>query len=117
TADGKPVFHDETAPDHRSELLRHWLGGLTTTMNGAVSYLCPTINSYRRMIDFAAVPVTPTWGEENKSAAIRLISGNPDLARIAHRIGTADLNPYFSMAFTLAPPPAALPTRLSPPTP
>lgn len=114
-ADGRPAFYDEQAPDRRSEMLHHWLGGLTETMNGAVSYLCPTINSFRRMIDFAAVPVTVSWGEENKSAAIRLISGKPNLARIEHRIGAADLNPYLAMAVILAGGVAGLKHRLSPP--
>ena len=31
----------------------------------------PTINSFRRQVDFAAVPTTPTWGEDNKGAAVR----------------------------------------------
>lgn len=113
--DGESVFFDGEAPGHRSELLNHWLGGLMQTLSGAVSYLCPTINAYHRLVDFTAVPVTPTWGEENKTTAIRLISRTPKVARIEHRVGSADLNPYLAMAVILAGGIAGVRNKLTPP--
>ena len=44
------------------------------------SILAPTVNSYRRMVGFAAAPTTPTWGEENKSTGLRVISRSEKLA-------------------------------------
>ena len=72
--DGEPAFFDAPSIDHRSADMRHWIGGLIATMPGAVSILAPTVNSYRRMVGFAAAPTTPTWCEENKSTALRGIS-------------------------------------------
>ena len=102
TRDGEPAFFDANAPDNRSELMRHWIGGLMATMPAAHSFLTPTINSYRRMADFQAAPVVATWAEENKSTALRVISRSEKLARVEHRVGSADINPYLAMAAILA---------------
>lgn len=102
TSGDKPVFYDESAPGHRSELMKQWMAGIVKTMPGAVSYLCPTINAFRRIRDFAAPPVTATWGNENKSAALRTVSHSPGATRIEHRLGGADMNPYLAMAVILA---------------
>ena len=80
THGGEPVFY---APDGAmSPTMQHWIGGLVATMPAAVSLLAPTVNSYRRMIGFAAAPTTPTWGEENKSTGLRVISRSEKLARV-----------------------------------
>ena len=100
--DGAVSFFDGDAPDHRSALMRHWIGGLTATMPAAHSMLTPTINSYRRLVGFAAAPTVVSWGEENKSVALRVISRSPKLARVEHRVGAADLNPYLALAAILA---------------
>jgi glutamine synthetase len=102
TRDGQSVFGRD--PDSRApnDLLGQWLGGLMATLPGAVSYLCPGINGYRRLTDFAGPPTTPTWGEENKSVALRLVTRTPAASRIEHRIGSADLNPYLALAVILA---------------
>ena len=80
----------------------NWLAGLCATMPGAMSYLCPTVNSYRRFTHYAAVPMTVTWGEENKSAALRTISRSENTCRIEHRVGAGDLNPYLALAAIIA---------------
>ncbi len=112
---GKPAFYDSTQPDNRSQLLRNWIGGIIKTMPGAVSYLCPTINSYRRLKEFSAPPLTATWGEENKSTALRLVSRTPKSTRIEHRLGAADLNPYLGIAVILAGGLAGVNNKIEPP--
>jgi glutamine synthetase len=71
-------------------------------MPGALSILAPTVNSYRRMVGFAAAPTTPTWGEENKSTGLRVISRSEKLARVEHRVASADVNVYLALAVILA---------------
>jgi len=100
--DGVPAFYDASSPDRRSTLLRHWIGGLMATMPAAHSFLTPTINSYRRMVGFAAAPLVVSWGEDNKSTALRIISRSEKLARVEHRVGAADVNPYLGLAAILA---------------
>jgi glutamine synthetase len=100
--EGEPAFYDATAADGRSVVMRHWIGGLMATMPAAHSFLTPTINSYRRMADFQAAPVVASWAEENKSTALRVISRSASLARVEHRVGAGDINPYLALAAVLA---------------
>jgi glutamine synthetase len=100
--DGRSAFYDATSPDGRTAVMRHWIGGLIATMPAAHSFLTPTINSYRRMVGFAAAPLVVSWGEDNKSTALRVISRSEKLARVEHRLGAGDLNPYLGIAAILA---------------
>lgn len=100
--EGESAFYDASTADGRTQLMRHWIGGLLATMPAAHSFLTPTINSYRRMVGFAAAPMFVSWAEENKSVALRVISRSAGLARVEHRAGAADLNPYLALAALLA---------------
>ncbi|HZN14277.1 MAG TPA: glutamine synthetase family protein [Acidimicrobiales bacterium] len=108
--DGSPAFAE-------GDLIRHWVAGSLATATGATSIYTPTINSFRRQVDFAAVPTTPTWGEENKGAAFRTITRSGALARVEHRIASADANPYLVLATVLAGGMAGLEEKLEPPAP
>lgn len=100
TRDGAPVFY---APDgEMSETTSRWIGGLMAHADAATSLLCPTINSYRRMVGFAAAPTVASWGEDNKSAAYRVLSIAPQAARVENRVAGGDANPYLVLAVTLA---------------
>jgi glutamine synthetase len=108
--DGASVFDtDENA-------LRLWVGGSLATISGAMSICAPTINSYRRQVDFAAVPTTPTWGEDNKGAAVRTIRRAGGV-HVEHRLAAADANPYLVIAAVLAGGLAGLEERIDPPEP
>jgi glutamine synthetase len=98
--DGEPVFY---APDGAmSPTMQHWVGGLMASAAALTSFACPTINSYRRMVGFAAAPTVASWGEDNKSAALRVLSIAPAAARIEYRVAGGDANPYLVVASVLA---------------
>ncbi|MBV1878379.1 MAG: glutamine synthetase family protein [Pseudomonadales bacterium] len=109
------VFFSAQMPHNRSSIMLQWLAGIMATLHGAVSYLCPTINSYRRFSQYAAAPMTATWGEDNKSTAIRTISTNDSSCRIEHRLPAGDCNPYLALAIILAGGLAGIKHQLSPP--
>jgi glutamine synthetase len=109
--DGAPVFAED------GEALRYWVGGTLVTVAGATSICVPTINSFRRQVDFAAVPTTPTWGEDNKGAAVRTITRPAASLRVEHRLAAADANPYLVLAAILAGGLAGLEERIDPPDP
>lgn len=109
---GTPVFADENG---RTDFLLHWLAGILATTHGATSVLCPTINSFRRFAEFSAPPTTASWGEENKSAALRVVSRAPDAARIENRVAAGDANPYLALAVILAGGLAGIKHDLTPP--
>ena len=56
-----------------AELLRRWVAGILATLPGAMSFLVPNPNSYRRQVELTGPPMTVTWGEDNKSAALRTV--------------------------------------------
>ncbi|HEY0518572.1 MAG TPA: glutamine synthetase family protein [Ilumatobacteraceae bacterium] len=113
---GAPMFY---APDGHelSDLTRHWIGGLMATMPAATSIFCPNINSYRRMIGFAAAPTVASWGEDDKSAAVRVLSRSPKAARIENRVAGGDANPYLVLAAVLAGGIAGIEKAIEPPPP
>jgi glutamine synthetase len=99
-ADGTSVFH--TSGGAQSDTMRHWIGGLIATMPGATSVLSPTVNSYRRLVGWAAAPTTPTWAEDNKTTAVRVLTRSASASRIEHRLAAADANVYLVLAVVLA---------------
>ncbi|MDG1907807.1 MAG: hypothetical protein P8I81_02960 [Pseudomonadales bacterium] len=102
THEGAPVFYDSEQPGNRSDLMNRWLAGQVVNLPAYVSFLSPTINSYRRFRDYSAVPMTTTWSMDNRSTALRLITSSQSATRIENRIGAADLNPYLALATTIA---------------
>lgn len=113
--DGQPAFYDESAPERRSTLMMHWIGGLLATMAGSVSLVAPTINSYHRLSGFGGGPNTPTWCGENKTTALRTVSRAPSLARIEYRVASSDANPYLLAAAVLGGGLAGIEERIEPP--
>ena len=114
--DGVPVFY---APDGHelSDLSRHWIGGLMATMPAATSIFCPNVNSFRRMVGFVAAPTVASWGEDDKTAAVRVLSRSPKAARIENRVAGADANPYLVLAAVLAGGIAGMEQTIEPPAP
>ncbi len=114
TREGVPVFFDASSSNGKSALFKNWLGGLMATMPAAVSFQCPTINSFRRLVEFAIVPTTKTWGEQNRSTGLRSITASPLSTRVESRVGSADLNPYLALTTLLAGGIAGLNHQLNP---
>lgn len=115
--DEESVFHDPDQPDSRSEIYRHWIGGVMATMRAAQLFSYPNVNSYRRIVELAGAPTTVTWGGDNKTTAMRAMSQSPGAARAELRIPGADSNPYLVMAATLAGGLAGLDEMIEPPPP
>jgi len=115
--DGQSAMFDPDEPDNKSVLFKHWLGGLMATLPAAVSLQCPTINSFRRLMEFSAVPTTVTWGEENRTTGLRAITTNSTGTRVENRLGSADLNPYLALTTILAGGIAGLNHKLEPGNP
>ena len=68
-----------------------------------MALLAPNVNSYRRYEPNIFVPISRSWGHENRSVALRVpASGGGAARRIEHRIAGADANPYLVTAAVLA---------------
>ena len=113
--DGRNAFYSDTDEGHRSELMRQWVAGVLATLPAAMSFLTPNVNSYRRLVELTGPPMTVTWGEDNKSAALRTITREEGGARIEHRVPSADCNIYLALASMLAGGLIGVEDRLEPP--
>jgi glutamine synthetase len=81
-----------------SETMRHFIGGVMEAMAGTTSLALPFITSYRRLIPLEGPPTTLTWGNHNKTTALRAILGHPAYSRIEYRLPGSDSNVYLVAA-------------------
>lgn len=99
--DGRSAFAEGDGGAGTSETMRHFLGGLTAYLSDIFLFLAPTVNSYKRLRPGTFAPATVTWGEDNRTVALRLV-GKGRARRIENRIPGADVNPYLAYAGMLA---------------
>lgn len=99
--EGRNVFVEAVEGTWEPRLL-HAIGGLRATMGEAMLVFAPHANSWRRFASQSYAPVSPTWGVNNRSVALRIPAGNPAARRIEHRPAGVDANPYLVVATVLA---------------
>lgn len=85
-----------------SETLRHAIGGALELLPESMAFLAPNVNSYRRFEPNIFVPISRSWGFENRSVAMRVPIGPGRARRIESRVAGADANPYLALATLLA---------------
>ena len=99
------VFSDDSPSG--SSLLREAVGGCLDSLKDCMLLFAPNLNSYRRFQTKSHAPLSPSWGYENRTAAIRIPASDPSATRLEHRVSGADVNPSpsgqdFSPLFTEA---------------
>ena len=85
-----------------NDTIRHAIGGLRATMGESMLVFAPHANSWRRFASQSYAPVSPTWGVNNRSVALRIPAGDIRARRIEHRPAGVDANPYLVAATVLA---------------
>jgi len=98
--DGQNAFASADAGGNT--LLSHAIGGLAATMSESMLVFAPTANSYRRFRPECYVPLSPSWGINNRGVALRIPADDPGNRRVEHRVAGADANPYLLVAAVLA---------------
>ncbi len=76
--------------DPFSDELRHTVGGLLAFMNPGMKFFAPSDDSYRRFVKGANVPVTVSWGTNNRTVAVRLPTKALNDKHIEHRVAGSD---------------------------
>lgn len=94
---GNNLFNDES-----ENKLLHAVAGVLKIMPESLSIFVPNLNAFRRLAPQSNVPVSPTWGYENRSVAARIPSSDAQNQRIEYRVGGADANPYLALASLMA---------------
>lgn len=95
TGEDGNAFYSADGP---SEVMRHFIGGVMAAMPGTASLALPFITSYRRLKQLEGPPTTVTWGHNNKTTAVRAITGHPAYSRIEYRLPGSDANVYLVAA-------------------
>ncbi len=99
---GQNVFWDALAKHHISDVMRHYVAGVLTTLPEFMLMYAPNVNSYKRYVALTWAPTNLTWGVDNRTCALRAITSNAGAIRIENRVPGADLNPYLAFAASLA---------------
>lgn len=95
---GRNIFVGADGP---SKALMHSVGGLLSFMQESTAIFAPHANSYRRLTPSEHAPTYASWGFDNRSAAVRVITASKPATRIEHRVAGADSNPYLVLATIL----------------
>ena len=98
--DESPLF--AAVDGSESALARQAVGGILDHLPALVLFGAPTVNSYKRYEQGSFAPLTATWSGDNRSAAIRSLLDSPEASRLELRTASADANPYWLVAATLA---------------
>ncbi|MCA1411950.1 glutamine synthetase [Bradyrhizobium sp. NBAIM20] len=98
SSDGQNAFYDSNAVGNFSKVMRQFIAGQLNYMNEFCVLAAPNFNSYKRLVPGCWAPICPSWGVDNRSCAVRAISGEPSVHRLEYRLAGADVNPYLALA-------------------
>ena len=98
---GKNLFSTEDGQD--TKLFRNYIGGLQKYLPSALPLMAPNVNSYRRFGHKETdSPINVEWGQDNRTAGLRVPVAKPENRRVENRLPGADGNPYLTITATLA---------------
>ncbi|HLG87251.1 MAG TPA: glutamine synthetase family protein [Alphaproteobacteria bacterium] len=97
---GRNLFADENGND--TQLLLQYIAGLQKYIPAAMPLMAPNVNSYRRLIQGEDAPINVHWGQDNRTAGLRVPVSTPQSRRVENRVAGADANPYLAIAASLA---------------
>ena len=97
---GQNIFSNETGG--ASDLFYGFLGGLQRYVPEAMLLFAPYVNSYKRFLNPFASPVNLAWAVDNRTVGLRVPASEPDARRVENRLAGSDVNPYLSIAASLA---------------
>ncbi|WP_149276988.1 glutamine synthetase family protein [Pareuzebyella sediminis] len=98
----KNLFFDDSSEGNMSDMMQSYTAGQLHCLPEILPMFAPTINSYKRLVEGAWAPTTLTWGHDNRTCALRVLSASEKSTRIEHRVVGSDVNPYLAMAACLA---------------
>jgi glutamine synthetase len=117
---GKNLFYDGKDKYKLSSLAYHFMGGQLKYIREMAAVLCPTVNSYKRLVRGYEAPVYICWGQRNRSALIRVprySEGREKSTRLELRCSDSSCNPYLAFAVMLAAGLKGIEDEIEPPNP
>ncbi len=100
---GKNSFYEKGKYANMNKLALSYIAGLLKHSRALCAFTNPSTNSYKRLVPGFEAPVAITFGQANRSAAIRIPSyvNNPEETRLEYRPPDATANPYMLMSAML----------------
>lgn len=102
---GKNLFYDPRDKYRLSNKAYSFIAGQLHHIKGMMSVLCPTVNSYKRLVTGFEAPVYISWARINRSALMRVpqwFVERTSAARIELRCPDPACNPYLAFSVMLA---------------
>ncbi len=96
------LFYAEKDKNKMSDLLKSYIAGQLYCLPFILPLYAPTVNSYKRLVEGAWAPTTPTWAVDNRTVALRALPLGSKSARVETRVVGSDSNPYLAMSACLA---------------
>lgn len=114
------AFYDKEHKYNLSRAAYNFISGQIKHIGAMCAILCPTVNSYKRLVSGFEAPVYVTWASMNRSALLRVpkwFKGKEEAARIELRCPDPACNPYLAFAVMLAAGLDGIKNNLEPPEP
>ena len=114
------AFYDKDHKYNLSKLAFNFIAGQIKHIDAMCAILCPTVNSYKRLVSGFEAPVYVTWAAMNRSALLRVpkwFKANQQAARIELRCPDPTCNPYLAFAVMLKAGLDGIKNNLEPPEP
>ncbi len=116
----KNAFYDKDHEYNLSKVAYSFIAGQIKHINAMCALLCPTVNSYKRLVSGFEAPVYVTWAAMNRSALLRVpkwFKAKKEAARIELRCPDPACNPYLAFAVMLKAGLDGMKNNLTPPEP
>ncbi|QCB97627.1 glutamine synthetase [Arthrobacter sp. PAMC25564] len=94
-SDGINVFSTKDVEGQvHSDVMRRYLSGLVAHQLELQAIALPTVNDYKRIVDYSFSPTQVCWGLDNRMVGVRCITNAGPGTRLEVRWAAADANPY-----------------------
>jgi glutamine synthetase len=114
------AFYDKEHQYNLSKIAYNFIAGQIKHIDAMCAILCPTVNSYKRLVSGFEAPVYVTWAAMNRSALLRVpkwFGQKQEAARIELRCPDPSCNPYLAFAVMLKAGLDGIKNDLKPPEP
>src|SRR5580658_3445827 len=113
------AMYDENGYAGLSQTALYYIGGLLKHARALCAFICPTVNSYKRLTPGFEAPVNLVYSQRNRSAACRipLYSKSPKAKRVEFRCPDPSCNPYIAFSAMLMAGLDGIQNRIEPPDP
>lgn len=117
---GRNAFFDKNDKYNLSKIAYNFIAGQIKHIGAMSAILCPTVNSYKRLVPGFEAPVYITWAGMNRSSLLRVpkwFGARSEAARIELRCPDPACNPYLAFAVMLSAGIDGIRNDLTPPEP